>query len=207
LANPKPKDFPMKKSRFTDSQIAFILRQAEEGKSVEEVCRKAGISAQTYYRWRNKYGGLDGTPLNPPGIKTGTELIPPKVDAPTTEVYPGNSGVDPQLPGGTSLERDAKDYTTVTPIPDQKGVFDYLFLNKGYVPPPAGKLLPGYPDAEYIGNITDRAPWKNGRERLQWDYETGAIERYSQTGKHIGEFSPDGKQLKAPNPNYKYNGK
>ncbi len=40
----------MKKSRFTDSQIAFILRQAEEGTSVEEVCRKAGISAQTYYR-------------------------------------------------------------------------------------------------------------------------------------------------------------
>ena len=48
----------MKKSRFTDSQIAFILRQAEEGTSVEEVCRKAGISDQTYYRWRNKYGGL-----------------------------------------------------------------------------------------------------------------------------------------------------
>jgi len=48
----------MKKSKFTDSQIAFILRQAEEGTSVEEVCRKAGISAQTYYRWRKKYGGL-----------------------------------------------------------------------------------------------------------------------------------------------------
>jgi hypothetical protein len=48
----------MKKSRFTDSQIAFILRQAGEGTSVEEVCRKAGISAQTYYRWRNKYGRL-----------------------------------------------------------------------------------------------------------------------------------------------------
>lgn len=48
----------MKKSRFTDSQIAFILRQAEEGTTVEEVCRKAGISVQTYYRWRNKYGGL-----------------------------------------------------------------------------------------------------------------------------------------------------
>jgi len=34
------------------------LRQAEEGTAVEEVCRKAGILAQTYYRWRNKYGGL-----------------------------------------------------------------------------------------------------------------------------------------------------
>jgi putative transposase len=42
----------MKWSRFSEQQIAFILRQAEE------VCRKAGISLQTYYRWRKKYGGL-----------------------------------------------------------------------------------------------------------------------------------------------------
>jgi putative transposase len=48
----------MKRSQFTDQQIAFILRQAEEGTAVEEVCRKAGISIQTYYRWRKKYGGL-----------------------------------------------------------------------------------------------------------------------------------------------------
>jgi putative transposase len=48
----------MKRSQFTDQQIAFILRQAEEGTTVEEVCRKAGISIQTYYRWRKKYGGL-----------------------------------------------------------------------------------------------------------------------------------------------------
>ena len=39
-------------------QIAFILKQAEDGTTVEEVCRKAGISVQTYYRWRSKYGGL-----------------------------------------------------------------------------------------------------------------------------------------------------
>ena len=48
----------MKRSKFSDQQIAFILRQAEEGSRVEEVCRKAGISQQTYYRWRKKYGGL-----------------------------------------------------------------------------------------------------------------------------------------------------
>ena len=48
----------MKRSKFTDSQIALILRQVEEGTSVDEVCRKAGISQQTYYRWRKKYGGL-----------------------------------------------------------------------------------------------------------------------------------------------------
>ncbi len=48
----------MKRSRFSEQQIAFILRQAEEGTSVEEVCRKAGISEATYYVWRKKYGGL-----------------------------------------------------------------------------------------------------------------------------------------------------
>jgi putative transposase len=48
----------MKKSKFTESQIAFILRQAEEGTAVGEVCRKAGISEATFYNWRKKYGGL-----------------------------------------------------------------------------------------------------------------------------------------------------
>lgn len=48
----------MKKSRFTESQIAFILRQAEEGTAVAEVCRNAGISEATFYNWRKKYGGL-----------------------------------------------------------------------------------------------------------------------------------------------------
>jgi putative transposase len=48
----------MKKSRFRDQQIAFVLRQAEEGATVEEVCRKVGISEATYYNWRKKYGGL-----------------------------------------------------------------------------------------------------------------------------------------------------
>ena len=48
----------MKKSRFSEQQIAFILKQADDGTSVEEVCRKAGISQQTYCRWRKKYAGL-----------------------------------------------------------------------------------------------------------------------------------------------------
>ena len=48
----------MKKSRFLEQQIAFILKQADDGVSVGEVCRKAGVSQQTYYRWRKKYAGL-----------------------------------------------------------------------------------------------------------------------------------------------------
>ena len=48
----------MKKSRYTDQQIAFALQQAETGTRVAEVCRKMGISEQTFYRWKKKYGGL-----------------------------------------------------------------------------------------------------------------------------------------------------
>lgn len=48
----------MKKTKFTDEQIAFVLKQAELGTPVEEVCRKVGISEQTFYRWKNKFGGM-----------------------------------------------------------------------------------------------------------------------------------------------------
>ena len=48
----------MKKSRFTDQQIAFALRQAETGTRVSEVCRKMGISEATFYTWKKKYGGM-----------------------------------------------------------------------------------------------------------------------------------------------------
>lgn len=48
----------MKASRFSESQIAYVLRQAEEGTAIGEVCRSAGISEATFYNWRKKYGGL-----------------------------------------------------------------------------------------------------------------------------------------------------
>jgi len=48
----------MKRSKFSDAQIAFILRQAEEGTAAAELCRKAGISDATFYNWRKKYGNL-----------------------------------------------------------------------------------------------------------------------------------------------------
>lgn len=48
----------MKKSAFTESQIAFALKQAETGTRVDEVCRKMGISEATFYNWKKKYGGL-----------------------------------------------------------------------------------------------------------------------------------------------------
>ena len=48
----------MKKTRYTTEQIAFALRQADGGTAVQEVCRKMGISEQTFYRWRKKYQGM-----------------------------------------------------------------------------------------------------------------------------------------------------
>jgi len=48
----------MKKSRYTDEQIAFALRQAETGTPVQEVIRKMGVCEQTFYRWKRLYGGL-----------------------------------------------------------------------------------------------------------------------------------------------------
>ena len=53
----------MKKSRFTEQQIAFALRQAETGTLVSEVTRKLGITNQTFYRWKQKYSGLGPSEL------------------------------------------------------------------------------------------------------------------------------------------------
>lgn len=48
----------MRKSKYTDEQIAFALRQAEGGTRVAEICRKMGISEATFFNWKKKYGGL-----------------------------------------------------------------------------------------------------------------------------------------------------
>ena len=48
----------MKASKFSEAQIVFVLKQADEGTAVAEVCRKAGVSQATFYNWRKKYAGL-----------------------------------------------------------------------------------------------------------------------------------------------------
>lgn len=48
----------MKKTKFTEEKIAYILRQVEAGKPAIEACRGHGISEQTFYRWKKKYGGM-----------------------------------------------------------------------------------------------------------------------------------------------------
>lgn len=51
----------MKKSRFTDSQIIAILKQAEAGTPVPDLCREHGISSATFYKWRARFGGMDAS--------------------------------------------------------------------------------------------------------------------------------------------------
>ncbi len=48
----------MRKSRFTEEQVALALRQVEAGVPVAEQCRKLGISEQTFYTWKKKYAGM-----------------------------------------------------------------------------------------------------------------------------------------------------
>jgi len=53
----------MKRSRFTEQQIVSILKEADVGGGVKEVCRRHDISPATYYQWKSKYGGLDASDL------------------------------------------------------------------------------------------------------------------------------------------------
>ena len=53
----------MKKSRVTETQIVSILKQADAGVPVKDLCRQAGISVATYYQWNSKYGGLEASEL------------------------------------------------------------------------------------------------------------------------------------------------
>lgn len=48
----------MKKSKFTEAQIVFAIKQCEQGVKTEEICRKMGISEATFYNWKKKYGGV-----------------------------------------------------------------------------------------------------------------------------------------------------
>jgi putative transposase len=53
----------MKKSKFTETQIVSILKEADAGRPVREICRQHGISDATYYNWKSKYGGMNASDL------------------------------------------------------------------------------------------------------------------------------------------------
>jgi len=49
----------MKRSKFTDEQIISAIKQHEAGSKTQDICRKLGISEQTFYKWKSKFGGMD----------------------------------------------------------------------------------------------------------------------------------------------------
>lgn len=51
----------MKKSKFTETQIVSILKEADAGMKVDDICRKHGVSPSTYYIWKSKYGGMEAS--------------------------------------------------------------------------------------------------------------------------------------------------
>jgi putative transposase len=53
----------MKKSRFTETQIIGIIKEADAGMPIKEICRKHGISDATYYKWKSRYGGMNASDL------------------------------------------------------------------------------------------------------------------------------------------------
>ena len=53
----------MRTSKFTETQIVSILKQADAGVLVKDLCRQSGISTATYYQWKSKYGGLEASEL------------------------------------------------------------------------------------------------------------------------------------------------
>ena len=54
----------MKKTRFTEPQITVVLRQAEGGVAVPELCREYGISSASFYKWRARYGSMDASRMS-----------------------------------------------------------------------------------------------------------------------------------------------
>ncbi len=53
----------MKRTRFTETQIVAILKEADSGMLIKDICRKHGISDATYYNWKSKYGGMEASDL------------------------------------------------------------------------------------------------------------------------------------------------
>ena len=66
----------MKKSRFTEAQIIGVLRQAEGGVPIPDLCREHSISTATFYGWRSKFGGMDASMASGGAVSIGRKTAP-----------------------------------------------------------------------------------------------------------------------------------
>ena len=100
----------MERKRYTDEQIAYALRQAEAGTPIKEVCRKLGVSEQTFYTWRRKFAGM--------GVAELWELLPVQQLVSELAVEALHIAV---LPWGARLDKQRADAEPAQPVANRLG--------------------------------------------------------------------------------------
>jgi hypothetical protein len=166
----------MKRSRCSEAQVAFVLRQAEEGTKVEEVCRKAGISPATFYAWRNLWSAPNPQALR---FSVGPLGLPQSIRPVRGALFaPGHDGFraslsqlnypackQPRLPSGYQVT--PVDRWSISPLVARrpreaaarsKCRLGFVIGSLGQQRPCGSGLLVGQRDGSYVGVVYPSRP-------------------------------------------------